>query len=143
MGLTAAGDSQDIRLKILKRLLGVNVRPVSGYPGTGAQYVALERGELDAGCGGWSSLPLNWRTERKINFLVKFVPSQPAGFSSNVPYAGDLITGEGEKKVLRLLSNPSQLGKPIIMSHAVPADRVQMIRVNGFQNPCKDGSMTL
>jgi len=63
MGLTAVGDSQDIRLKLLKRLLGINVRAVAGYPGTGTQYIALERGELDAGCGGWSSLPLDWRTE--------------------------------------------------------------------------------
>jgi tripartite-type tricarboxylate transporter receptor subunit TctC len=137
MGLTAVGDSQDIRLKLLKRVLGVSVRAVAGYPGTGAQYVALERGELDAGCGGWSSLPLNWRTESKINVLVKFVPNQPPSFPPNVPYAGDLVTNDSDKRVLRLLSNPSQLGKPIVMSQAVPADRVQMIR-DAFAATLKD-----
>jgi tripartite-type tricarboxylate transporter receptor subunit TctC len=137
MGLTAAGDSQDIRLKILRRLLKVNVRPVAGYPGTGTQYIALERGELDAGCGGWSSLPLNWRTEGKINVLVKLSPSQPAGFPPNVPYAGDLLATEREKSVLRLLSNPAQLGKPVVMSQAVPAERVQVIR-NAFAATLKD-----
>ena len=137
MGLTAAGDSQDIRLKILRRLLNVNVRPVAGYPSTGTQYVALERGELDAGCGGWSSLPLSWRTEGKINVLVRFVPNQPPGFPPNVPYAGDLVASEREKNLLRLLSDPAQLGKPVIMSQAVPADRVQMIR-NAFSATLKD-----
>jgi hypothetical protein len=128
MGLTAAGDSQDIRLKLLRRVLGINVKSVAGYPGTGAQYVALERGELDAGCGGWSSLPLTWRAESKINVLVKFVPNQPPSFPPNVPYAGDLVQTESDKRVLQLLSNPSQLGKPIVMSQAVPAERVRIIR---------------
>jgi tripartite-type tricarboxylate transporter receptor subunit TctC len=137
MGLTAAGDSQDIRLKVLRRLLGVNVKPVAGYPGTGTQYIALERGELDAGCGGWSSLPLTWRTEGKINVLVKLSPSQPQGFPPKVPYAGDILVTEREKSVLRLLSNPAQVGKPVVMSQAVPAERVQTIR-NAFAATIKD-----
>jgi tripartite-type tricarboxylate transporter receptor subunit TctC len=136
MGLTAAGDSQDIRLKMLRRLLGVNVRSVAGYPGTGAQYIALERGELDAGCGGWSSLPLDWRTEGKIKVVVKFSSSVAANLPTTVPYAGDLIP-ESSKRVLQLLSNPSQLGKPVIMSQAVPADRVQMVR-NAFSATLND-----
>src|SRR5262245_46157739 len=61
MGLTAAGSMQDYRFKVIKKLFGVNVKPVLGYAGTAAQYIAIERGELDAGCGGWSSLPPNWR----------------------------------------------------------------------------------
>ena len=34
MGLTAAGSMQDIRFKVLSRMLGVNVKPVLGYAGT-------------------------------------------------------------------------------------------------------------
>ena len=37
------------RFKVLKRMLGVNVKPVLGYAGTAAQYIAIERGEVDAG----------------------------------------------------------------------------------------------
>src|SRR5581483_9755348 len=91
MGLTAAGSMQDIRFKVLKRLLGVNVRPVLGYQGTAAQFIAIERGELDAGCGGWSSLPLSWRTQAKINTLVRLVPTVAANMPAGVPYAGDLV----------------------------------------------------
>jgi len=137
MGLTAVGDAQDIRLKLLKRLLGVNVKAVAGYPSTGSQYFALERGELEAGCGGWSSLPLNWRTESKINVLVKFAPHQPLSFPSNVPYASDLIADNSQRKVLQLLNNPSQLGKPLLMSQAVPAERVQVVR-DAFAVTMKD-----
>jgi tripartite-type tricarboxylate transporter receptor subunit TctC len=137
MGLTAAGDSQDIRLKILKKLLGVNVRAVAGYAGTGAQYIAVERGELEAGCGGWSSFPLNWRAEKLINVLVRFVPSFAPTMPKDVPYAGDLITNDRDSQVLHLLSDPAQLGKPIVMSNAVPVDRVQIVR-DGVAAALKD-----
>jgi tripartite-type tricarboxylate transporter receptor subunit TctC len=137
MGLTAAGDAQDIRLKILKRLLGVKVTPVAGYESTGSQYVAMERGELDAGCGGWSSLPLDWRTEHKINVLIRLVPSRAQTMPPDVPYAGDLIANERDRSVLRLLSDPAQLGKPIVMSKAVPAAQVSVIQ-EAFMATLKD-----
>jgi tripartite-type tricarboxylate transporter receptor subunit TctC len=128
MGLTAAGSMQDIRFKVLKRLLGVNVKPVLGYAGTAAQYIAIERGELDAGCGGWSSLPPNWRVDRKIDVLVRLVPTTAANMPPNVPYAGDLVASERDKRVLKLLSNPAQLGKPFALSRAAPAERVAILR---------------
>jgi tripartite-type tricarboxylate transporter receptor subunit TctC len=128
MGLTAAGSMQDIRFKVLKRMLGVNVKPVLGYAGTAAQYIAIERGELDAGCGGWSSLPAGWRTEGKIDVLVRLVPTTAANMPVGVPYAGDLVSSERDKKVLKLLSNPAQLGKPFALSREVPAERVEILR---------------
>jgi tripartite-type tricarboxylate transporter receptor subunit TctC len=128
MGLTAAGSMQDYRFKVLKKLLGVNVKPVLGYQGTAAQFIAIERGELDAGCGGWSSLPANWRADAKIKPLVRLVPTVSANMPADIPYAGELVAGERERSVLKLLSNPAQLGKPFVMSAAVPAERVQILR---------------
>jgi hypothetical protein len=46
----------------------------------------------------------------------------------NVPYAGDLVSGERDKKVLKLLSNPAQLGKPFALSREAPAERVAILR---------------
>jgi hypothetical protein len=106
----------------------VNVKPVLGYQGTAAQFIAIERGELDAGCGGWSSLPANWRADHKIKPLVRLVPTVAANMPSGIPYAGELVAGERERSVLKLLSNPAQLGKPFVMSAAVPAERVQILR---------------
>jgi hypothetical protein len=137
MGLTAAGSMQDIRFRVLKRLLGVDVRPVLGYKGTAAQFIAIERGELDAGCGGWSSLPLNWRTEHKINTLVRLVPTVAANMPAGVPYAGDLVASERDRQVLKLLSNPGQLGKPLVVSGSVPAARVAILR-RAFDETMKD-----
>jgi tripartite-type tricarboxylate transporter receptor subunit TctC len=137
MGLTAAGSMQDIRFKILKRLLGVNVKPVLGYAGTAAQYIAIERGELDAGCGGWSSLPPNWRTDGKVKPLVRLVPTVASNMPPDIPYAGDLVTSARDKSVLKLLSNPAQLGKPFVVSSGVPAALTQILR-KAFDEAMRD-----
>ena len=137
MGLTAAGSMQDIRFKVLSRMLGVNVKPVLGYAGTAQQYIAIERGELDAGCGGWSSLPPHWRTEARIKPLVRLVPTVADNMPRNVPYAGDLVASERDRRVLRLLSNPAQLGKPFVVSAQVAPERIAILRA-AFDAAMKD-----
>ena len=137
MGLTAAGSMQDIRFKVLSRMLGVNVKPVLGYAGTAQQYIAVERGELDAGCGGWSSLPPHWRTEARIKPLVRLVPTVADNMPRNVPYAGDLVASERDRRVLRLLSNPAQLGKPFVVSAQVAPERIAILRA-AFDAAMKD-----
>jgi tripartite-type tricarboxylate transporter receptor subunit TctC len=137
MGLTAAGSMQDIRFKVLSRMLGVNVKPVLGYAGTAQQYVAIERGELDAGCGGWSSLPPHWRTEGKVKPLVRLVPTVADNMPKNVPYAGDLVNNDRDRGVLRLLGNPAQLGKPFVVSAVVPEARVTVLRA-AFEAAMRD-----
>jgi hypothetical protein len=54
-----------------------------------------------------------------------------------VPYAGDLVGSDRDRSVLRLLSNPAQLGKPFVVSAAVPAERVAILRV-AFDAAMKD-----
>src|SRR6202035_3024055 len=68
------------------------------------------------------------KTGEKINVLVRLVPSQAQTMPPGVPYAGDLIENERDKRVLRLLSDPAQLGKPIVMSGRVAAPKVDVIR---------------
>jgi tripartite-type tricarboxylate transporter receptor subunit TctC len=137
MGLTAAGSMQDIRFKVLSRMLGVKVKPVLGYAGTAQQYIAIERGELDAGCGGWSSLPPHWRTDGLIKPLVRLVPTVADNMPKGVPYAGDLVASERDRRVLALLSNPAQLGKPFVVAAAVPPERVAILRA-AFDAAIKD-----
>jgi tripartite-type tricarboxylate transporter receptor subunit TctC len=56
-GLTVVGANEDIQTRILKSVFGVDVHQVSGYPGSAEERLAVERGELDGGCGAWSSIP--------------------------------------------------------------------------------------
>ena len=55
----------------------------------------------------------------------------------NVPYAGDLVASERDRRVLRLLSNPAQLGKPFVVSAQVAPERIAILRA-AFDAAMKD-----
>jgi tripartite-type tricarboxylate transporter receptor subunit TctC len=127
-GLTAPGAFNEMRQKMLKNLLHVKIRTVAGYPGSAEEKIAIERGEIDGACGGWSSIPADWVKQKKINVLVRYVPDRPADMDAVVPYAVDLVSDAREKQIIEFLAAPAQLGKPIIANKAVPADRAKLLQ---------------
>jgi tripartite-type tricarboxylate transporter receptor subunit TctC len=137
MGLTAAGTMNEVRQKILKNMLGLNIRTVSGYKGSAEEKLAMERGELEGGCGGWSSVPPDWRRDGKVKTIVKLVPARAPDMPPNVPYVVDLVSSNRDKQIIELLTQPAQLGKPIIASAAVPAERIQALQ-QAFDQTVKD-----
>jgi tripartite-type tricarboxylate transporter receptor subunit TctC len=139
-GLTAPGTMNEVRQKLIKNMLGVKIRTISGYPGSSAEKLAIERGELEGGCGGWSSVPADWLKDKKVTVLVRYVPDRPADMSPDIPYAGDLITDPQARKVLDFLTAPAQLGKPIIANKAVPEDRAKALQV-AFDKAVKDPAL--
>src|SRR5215469_1332207 len=114
MGLTAIGSSSDINQKILKEIFRVPVQQVAGYPGSAEEHLAIERGELDGDCGGWSSIPQEWVEGRSINPVLRSAPIEPPGFPPNVPYAVDIAPGPRERDIIRLLTASGQVGRPFI-----------------------------
>lgn len=139
-GLTAPGTMNEVRQKLIKNMLGVKIRTISGYPGSSAEKLAIERGELEGGCGGWSSVPADWLRDKKVTVLVRYVPDRPADMSPDIPYAGDLIKDPHARKVLDFLTAPAQLGKPIIANKAVPEDRVKALQA-AFDKAVKDPAL--
>jgi tripartite-type tricarboxylate transporter receptor subunit TctC len=68
VGGEGPGSDPDMFAIMLKNLLGVKLRLVSGYPGGPEVNLAVERGEVDARCGwSWSSIKITkaeWLAER-------------------------------------------------------------------------------
>jgi tripartite-type tricarboxylate transporter receptor subunit TctC len=127
VGSGAVGSSSYINGAILIQLFGVKINQVLGYPGSSEIRLALERGELDGACGSWSSVPTNWIEERKINPLVRFSALDLPG-AAGVPYVVDLAASASEKRALNLLLAAGEVARPYIMSRAVPADRLAVLR---------------
>lgn len=136
VGSGAVGSSSYINGAILIQLFGVKINQVLGYPGSSEIRIALERGELDGSCGSWSSVPANWLEERKIYPLVRFSELDLPGAAS-VPYVVDLAGSQSEKRALNLLLAAGEVARPYIMSRAVPADRLAMLRA-AFDAVMKD-----
>jgi tripartite-type tricarboxylate transporter receptor subunit TctC len=139
MGATGGSTSSQYP-KAMNALIGTKFHVVLGYPGGNDINLAMERGEV-AGRGSnawasWKSTRPDWLRDKKINILVQIgltkAPDLP-----NVPLMMDLAKNNEDRQVLKLLSAPTTIGRPIFTSPGVPADRVKALRA-AFNAMIKD-----
>jgi tripartite-type tricarboxylate transporter receptor subunit TctC len=128
MGDVGPGTSAYVNQNILKRIFGVNIKQVLGYPGSAEQRIAIERGELDGDCGAWSSLSPDWVDGNKVNPLMRSNPGFAPGMPENVPYMADIAPDAHAKALIRLLTSSGGVGRPYIVSRDVPAERLKILR---------------
>ena len=128
MGDVGPGTSAYVNQNILKKIFGVNVKQVIGYPGSAEQRIAIERGELDGDCGAWASLPADWVEGGKVNPLMRSTPTLAPGMPASVPYMGDIAPDARSRALIELLTASGSVGRPFIVSNAVPAERVAILR---------------
>jgi tripartite-type tricarboxylate transporter receptor subunit TctC len=134
---SAAGTAGNANIAMLRNLFGVPLKIVQGYAGSAAKRLAIERGEVDGDCGGWTSVPADWLAERKINVIVRLSPTLLAGMDKNVPFAGDLLKTADERRIYDFLGAPERLGRLFMVAGGVPADRVAALR-KGFDAMVSD-----
>ena len=127
-GATAPGTAGNVDTAMLRNLFGVKLKQVQGYAGSADKRLAVERGEIDGDCGGWTSVPEDWLRERKISVVVRLSPTLVAGMDANVPWGGDLVKDASERKIYDFLIAPERLGRLFMVAGSVPADRVAVLR---------------
>jgi len=128
MGATAPGTAGNADTAMLQNLFGVKLKQVQGYEGSAAKRLAVERGEIDGECGGWTSVPEDWLRDKKINVLVRLSPTLVPGMDAAVPFGGDLVRNESERRIYDFLTAPERLGRLFMVSSKVPAERVAILR---------------
>jgi tripartite-type tricarboxylate transporter receptor subunit TctC len=136
-GSTGPGSSSDLNQRIMKNIFGVKLQQVGGYPGSAEQRIAIERGELDGDCGAWSSIPVEWIRQKKINPVIRSSPATAPDMPPGVPFSIDIAPNERARQIMRLLLASNQLGRPFMASAAVPAERVRILRA-AFAATMKD-----
>ena len=127
-GASAPGAAGTADVAMLRNLFGVKIKQVQGYAGSAAKRLAVEKGEIDGECGGWTSVPDDWLRERKINVLVRLSSTLVDGLDATVPFAGDLLNDARDRKVYDFLLAPAKLGRLFLVSSRVPAERVGVLR---------------
>jgi tripartite-type tricarboxylate transporter receptor subunit TctC len=135
-GGTAKGTGSYVNGAILRNVFGAKIKHILGFPGSAEQRLAIERGELDGDCGSFSSIPEDWVRDKKINVFVMFSPVKTPDMP-DVPFIGTFAKTEEQKNVLKILTAAGELGRPYIVSKAVPADRLQALRM-AFDETMKD-----
>jgi tripartite-type tricarboxylate transporter receptor subunit TctC len=136
-GIDGVGTSEDINERILRFVVGLDIRQVGGYAGTAEVRLAIERGELDGDCGSWSSLPADWIKQKKISPISRSGMAVPEGLTPDVPYVADLAPDKRARQIINLLVSGGQLGRPFIASPAVPPERLKILR-DAFDATMKD-----
>jgi len=127
-GATAPGTSGNVDTAMLRNLFGVRLKQVQGYAGSADKRLALEKGEIDGDCGGWTSIPEDWVRSSKINVVLRLSPMLVAGMDRDVPFGGDLLGNDHDRKVYDFLTAPERLGRLFIMPGKVVPDRLAALR---------------
>jgi tripartite-type tricarboxylate transporter receptor subunit TctC len=125
---SAPGTAGFVDAAMLRELFGVHLKQVNGYRGSAEMRLAVEKGEVDGSCGGWTATPDDWLRDAKINAVVRLSPTLLPSMDKRVPFAGDLLTDARDRATFRFLMAPEKLGRLFMVSGDVPAERVAALR---------------
>lgn len=140
VGSTGVASNSTLFPKILDALFGTKLKPIVGYPDSGAIGLAMQRGEL----AGYCSFPLNairsahpeWIDKHLVNVLVQLTTRKNPALP-NVPLIMDLATDDATREALALVFGDQEMGRPLAGPPGVPADRVAILR-RAFEDTLTD-----
>jgi tripartite-type tricarboxylate transporter receptor subunit TctC len=137
--ICSTGSASQLRWTMLKRLLGLKLKLVTGYKGTGDGLVAMERGEVEALSMPWTVFRImraDWLRDKKVNVLLQTgldkAPDLP-----DVPRLVDLARNDEERQILELFSQPEKIGRSLTTPPGVPPERIAQLR-SAFAATLKD-----
>ena len=117
--------------QVSNNLLGTKFKIIAGCPGGADINIAVERHELDGrGSDSWDSLKAahpDWLRNRMVNILFQVGPRRENDLP-NVPLWTELAQSDEQRMVLSLLSSDVSVGRPILTTPNVAADRIEALR---------------
>jgi tripartite-type tricarboxylate transporter receptor subunit TctC len=140
VGATGASSPSVVYPQVSNNLLDSKFRIIAGYPGGVDINVAVERHELDGrGSDSWASIKAthpDWVRDHFINVLFQIGPRREADLP-DAPLWTELATNDDQRQILALLSGDVSVGRPILTTPNVPAERVKALR-QAFDDTMRD-----
>ena len=127
-GATGVGTSEDINTKILQRVFGIDIKQATGLSRQRRNSHRHRTRRTRRRLRRMEQHPEDWTKSPKFHPVLRTAKSVPDGMSSDVPYVLDIAPNETDRKLIRFLVGDGDLGRPFITSHAVPADRIRILR---------------
>lgn len=130
-GGVGTGSNTDDVPNTLKEFFDLNLELVSGYGGTADIRVAMEQGEVDAGCWAWESQRVILEEELESGALKPIAQAgdEPHPDNPDVPLFQDLAENEQEQQIISAaIDAPALFARPFVMHPDVPQERVQASR---------------
>jgi tripartite-type tricarboxylate transporter receptor subunit TctC len=142
VGGIGAGSTQSTVPTALSRLLGMHFRVVEGYKGNADALVALERGEIEGLCTGFSPLRTTHAAvlnEGRIRLLLHS-GTAPLPEAPKVPSFYDFARSDKVRQMLRFIFSSDEFGRPYFAPPQIPADRLAALR-EAFAATLRDGDL--
>ena len=134
IGATGPGaNTYDFPL-LLKELLGADLKIVSGYSSSSDIMLALERKEVDARAGSYSSLQ-SFVDRGVVRPLIRARAVEPG--IEKLPVDESLAPNPRAKAIMALRSAPEVVGRPFVMTPGTPEALLKLMR-DAFAKAIKD-----
>ena len=125
IGATGPGaNTYDFPL-LLKDLVGVNLKIVSGYSSSADIMLAVERKEADGRAGSLSSIQ-PFIDRKLVRPIIRARASEPG--IENLPVDEDFASTPRAKAIMALRSAPEIVGRPYVLPPNTPAEIVKTMR---------------
>jgi tripartite-type tricarboxylate transporter receptor subunit TctC len=137
--VSSTGSASQLRWTILKRLLGLKFKLITGYKGAIDGLLAMERGEADAVSMPWTVFRVmhaDLLREKKVNVLLQ-TGLERAPDLPDVPRVVDLARNDEQRQILELFSQSEKVGRSLTAPPGVSPARVAELR-SAFAAAVKD-----
>lgn len=132
LGSTAEGASSDAMPAVMRELMGLNIKTISGYADSGRLFLAMDHGEIEARTVGLSAVRANrpdWlEPDGNMRVLIAFGRASRHPDYPHVPTARELAKGERERRLIETIELPYKLARPFAAPPGVPADRAKALQ---------------
>jgi tripartite-type tricarboxylate transporter receptor subunit TctC len=123
---------------MMRDVLGLNFKLITGYPTGSTNNLAMERGEIHGWAASWENLigtRPQWIKEKKVTLLMQFLLERKHQIPE-VPTLLELAPPD-KKDIVEFMSASTPFGRGIVTGPGVPADRVAALRA-AFEATVKD-----
>jgi tripartite-type tricarboxylate transporter receptor subunit TctC len=130
VGATGPGNGIYYHPKALNALLGLKFKVISGFRGSAATFLAMERGEIDGVCNPLDSVSNqrpDWIPDKKVVVLFQG-GNAPNPALKDVPYVNDLARTDEDRQAIELLYAGSAIGRPFLAPPGLAPDVLAMLR---------------
>jgi tripartite-type tricarboxylate transporter receptor subunit TctC len=146
VGATGDGASGSDIATLLRDVLKLRLKIVTGYPDSGALYMAVDRHEIDARFSGLSSAQSSkaeWLLPNSpIHGLVQFARKTRHPALPDVPTARELAPDENAALMIEFAELPYVLSRPFVAPPHIPGERARALQ-DGFMAATKDADFLI
>ena len=123
---------------MMKDVLGLNYKIITGYLSGTDNYLAMERGEIHGWAASWESLVgtrAQWLAENKVTLLAQFTLERKKDLAK-VPTLLELAPND-KKDVVEFLTAGTPFARGMAVGPGVPAERAAALR-KAFMDTMRD-----